>query len=84
MGGIIYAVRLIGEGFKIMRNKNNIRKNAKTYQKWLDARDGFDATANDGLSDSKSPYYVRPLPLVLSDLYERLENLYWEGYFKGR
>lgn len=67
-----------------MRNKNNIRKNAKTYQEWLDTHDGFDIASNETLGDDKSPYYARPLPPILSDTYERVEELYYSDYFKGR
>lgn len=67
-----------------MRNKNNIRKTADTYQDYLSKREGFDPFSLENISDIESPYHVKPLPPVLEDLYETLENMYANGRFKGR
>lgn len=67
-----------------MRNKNNIRKQGKSYKTWLEEHEGYDALSSEGLGDTASPYYIKPLPPLLEDVYEKLETLYYSDYFKGR
>lgn len=67
-----------------MRNKNNVRRTADTYQEYVSKREGFDPLSLENISDVESPYYVKPLPSSLEDAYETLENMYVDGRFKGR
>lgn len=67
-----------------MRNKNNIRKKAGTYQDWLEKGDGYDAASLEHLGEVASPYSIGLIPPLLDDAYEVLETLYYNGHLKGR
>jgi len=67
-----------------MRNKNNIRKKADTYQEWLKKREGYDPESLEEVGESATPYSIGRVSPALDDMYENLENLYYSDVFKGR
>lgn len=66
------------------KHKVRIRVDVDNYQNWRDKNEGYDPDSTENLCDASSPYNVKPTPLVLDDMYEKLEGLYYGGYLKGR
>lgn len=79
---LTYVAQPIGE--RGMRNKNNVRKNADDYKKWLGKHEGYDPASLEGVADVLSPFGTIPMAPLLEDKYEALENLYHGGKLKGR
>lgn len=85
MDGIIYVVKRIDEGGSMEdKHKVRVRKDGDGYQKWLDAKDGYDSASLERIGEASSPFAMGLVPPLLDDAYEVLEKLYYNGEFKGR
>lgn len=67
-----------------MRNKNNVRKNTDAHHEWLEKREGYDPASLELLSDTCSPYSLKPMTPLLEDAYEGLEGLFFGNHLRGR
>lgn len=66
------------------KHKTRVRKNADSYQDWLEKKEGYDSASPEHLADASSPFSIGPVPPELDDMYAVFERMYYDGLLKGR